>query len=64
MASKNPRQVSMENTFDPSHAPFLHNGIVKYSAERAARPQGELQLTAHEFALFGVLASSLESPRA
>ncbi|CAE7320432.1 PTC52, partial [Symbiodinium pilosum] len=28
-------QVSMENTFDPSHAPFLHNGIVKYSAERA-----------------------------
>ncbi|CAE7625670.1 PAO [Symbiodinium sp. CCMP2592] len=28
-------QVSVENTFDPSHAPFLHNGIVKYAAERA-----------------------------
>ena len=29
------REVSVENTFDPSHAPFLHNGISKYSPDKA-----------------------------
>ncbi|CAJ1389680.1 unnamed protein product, partial [Effrenium voratum] len=28
-------QVSVENTFDPSHAPFLHTGIIKYAPDQA-----------------------------
>ena len=32
------REVSVENTFDPSHAPFLHNGISKYSPDKAGGP--------------------------
>ncbi|CAK9090326.1 Protochlorophyllide-dependent translocon component 52 [Durusdinium trenchii] len=36
-------QVSVENTFDPSHAPFLHNGIIKYSPEKAI-PMSKFEL--------------------
>eukprot|EP00930_Biecheleria_cincta_P087179 TRINITY_DN7642_c0_g1_i2.p1 TRINITY_DN7642_c0_g1~~TRINITY_DN7642_c0_g1_i2.p1 ORF type:complete len:561 (-),score=99.45 TRINITY_DN7642_c0_g1_i2:316-1998(-) len=28
-------EVSVENTFDPSHAPFLHRGIMKFDPKRA-----------------------------
>ena len=33
------KKVSVENTFDPSHAPFLHNGISKYSPDKAGAIQ-------------------------
>ena len=35
-------QVSLENSFDPSHAPFVHHGIAKYSPDRAARRGSKL----------------------
>ncbi|CAL1160933.1 unnamed protein product [Cladocopium goreaui] len=36
-------QVSVENTFDPSHAPFMHHGIGTYSPERAI-PMSKFEL--------------------